>query len=103
MLNRPIPIEQALKKNEHCALLIVSDAGAARGRFDRKRLVNTRKFVEQVGTYWHPIAWLNPMPTSRWAGTTAEHISHLPGLTMFELTEDGLTYAVDYIRGKRHN
>jgi hypothetical protein len=100
MLNRPIPITRALEINAHCALLIVSDAGAARGKFDRERLAKTKKFIEQVGASWHPIAWLNPMPRARWAGTTAERVSRLPGLAMFELTEDGLIHAIDFMRGK---
>jgi uncharacterized protein with von Willebrand factor type A (vWA) domain len=99
-LNRPIQIARALEINAHCALLVVSDAGAARGSFDRGRLVKTKKFIEQVGVSWHPIAWLNPMPRTRWVGTTAERVSRLPGLAMFELTEDGFIHAIDFMRGK---
>jgi hypothetical protein len=37
----------------------------------------------------------------RWPGTTAERIARLPGLVMVELTEDGLTRAIDILRGQR--
>lgn len=100
--NRPVPLAKALQDHRQCALVVVSDAGAARGRIDRgARLRVTRHFVEKVRGEWSPIAWLNPMRRSRWSGTTAERIARLPGLGMFELNDDGLIHAVDYLRGKR--
>ncbi len=101
-LNRPVPLAKALESNRQCALLIVSDAGAARGRIDRgARARQTRAFIERVRGEWTPLAWLNPMRRPRWSGTTAERIARLPGLGMFELNDDGLIHAVDYLRGKR--
>jgi uncharacterized protein with von Willebrand factor type A (vWA) domain len=101
-LNRPVPLATALQDHRQCALLVVSDAGAARGRIDRgARLRQTRRFVERVRSEWFPIAWLNPMLRRRWSATTAERIAALPGIGMFELNDDGLIHAVDYLRGKR--
>jgi uncharacterized protein with von Willebrand factor type A (vWA) domain len=101
-LNRPVPLAKALQDHPHCALLVVSDAGAARGRNDRgARLRETFRFIKKVRGEWTPIAWLNPMRRPRWSGTTAERIARLPGLGMFELNDDGLIHAVDYLRGKR--
>lgn len=56
---------------------------------------------EKLRPDWHPVAWLNPMPRHRWAGTTAARIAALPGLAMAELCQDGLIEAVDCLRGKR--
>jgi uncharacterized protein with von Willebrand factor type A (vWA) domain len=100
-LSRAVDVEAALKQHPACALLIVGDAGAARGRLDRERVRQTRTFVNAVKHVWHPVAWLNPMPPARWRDTTAAATARLPGLTMFPFTDDGLIQAVDYLRGKR--
>jgi uncharacterized protein len=101
MLSRPVALKAAFERHAECALLIVSDAGAGRGRTDRERVRQVRDFVNRVKETWHPIAWLNPMPTTRWRHTTAEGIARLDGVSMFPFTEDSLIEAVDYLRGKR--
>lgn len=100
-LQRRVSLAHALMRSAQSALLIVSDAGAVRGRLDRGRLTQTRRFVEGIKTTWQPIAWVNPMPRVRWTGSTAEHIARLPGLAMFELNDEGWIHAIDYLRGKR--
>ena len=45
--------------------------------------------------------WLNPEPRSRWNGATIRMIRRL--FPMYELTIDGLTEAVDVLRGARPN
>ena len=90
-----------VKQHGACALLVVSDAGAARGATNRRRVEQTKVFVsEAANAAWWPIAWVNPMPRSRWTRTTAERIAAVPGLNMFELNEDGLVQAIDFLRGK---
>lgn len=102
-LTRPLPLAQAIRDHPECPLLIVGDGGAAKGRMNRGRLAGTRAFLQDPRRRadWHPVAWINPLPRRRWAGTTAGRIAALPDLVMAELGEDGLIQAVDYLRGKR--
>lgn len=101
-LVRPTTIEDAQQRHPDCALLVITDAGAARGRLDRDRVAGTRRFLASTaGSSWWPIAWVNPLPPRRWAGSSAARIAALPGATMFELSEDGMVRAVDFLRGNR--
>ena len=103
-LTRPLSLESAGHRHADCAVLVVSDAGAARGHTDRVRVRSTLAFakVAQQMTWW-PIAWANPMPRKRWTGTSAARISASESIAMFELSEDGLIEAIDHLRGKgRH-
>lgn len=100
-LTRPRLLQDVARQHPDCALLVISDAGASRGRTNRERTRSTRRLVELAhAASWWPIAWLNPMPRSRWAGSSAARIATIPGIAMFELTEDGLLQAVDHLRGK---
>jgi len=99
-LRRPVPLRSAMARSPESALLVVSDAGATRGRQDQERVVATQAFVKAARRSWLPIAWLNPMPSARWRGSSAERIARIPGATMLELTDDGLIRAIDYVRGK---
>lgn len=100
-LLRPLAMIDAAKRHGACALLVVSDAGAARGASNRVRAQQTEVFLSAgAAAAWWPVAWVNPMPSRRWQRTTADRIAALPGLRMFELTEDGLVQAVDFLRGK---
>lgn len=103
-LMRPQSLRDVARQHPACALLVIGDAGAARGRSDRERIRSTRTFAELArDAGWWPIAWLNPMPRPRWAGSSAARIAAIPGIAMFEFTEDGLILAVDHLRGKgRH-
>ncbi len=102
-LSRPLDILDTLNDNSECALLVVSDAGAARGRLNRERLSETKNFIKKIKSEWNPIAWVNPMPRKRWLGNTAERIEQLSNVAMFELTESGMIQAIDYLRGKHVN
>jgi uncharacterized protein len=102
-LIRPVEVSDAMRRHPDCPLLVVSDAGAARGTLDPVRVSDTRRFVaEATGGSWRPVAWVNPMPRRRWRGTSAQRIAELRGgSAMFELSDDGLVQAVDFLRGKR--
>ena len=100
-LSGPVKLEDALKQHESSTLLVVSDAGAARGVYNAERVAETRDFLSKVAGRWQPAVWMNPMPRARWKGTTAEAVGRLSGLTMFELTEEKLVLAVDVLRGLR--
>lgn len=80
------------------SVLIVSDAGAARGKLSVERILTTTRFVGQLRAHTALLTWLNPMPSSRWEGTTAAVIAHT--LPMFPMNQDGLAHAIDAARGQ---
>lgn len=88
-LTLPVPLENVLYDcDAHTNILIVSDAGAARGYRKLKRIRTTTEFLFKMKQYSHLIAWLNPIPPERWAGSSAQIIGNLVG--MFAMDEDGL-------------
>lgn len=80
------------------SVLFLSDAGAARGRYDGARARNTRRCVELLRNYTYLYAWLNPVPAARWRDTTAEEVAR--SVPMFPLTREGLIDAVNILRGQ---
>ena len=78
-------------------MLLVSDAGAARGDYDEQRVEDTKKFLEKLHQYTYLYAWINPLPHSRWKGTTAEDIACF--VPMYSLNRDGLNDAINILRG----
>ena len=100
-LTGPVPLENILKEEDRACgpcTLIVGDAGAARGYFDREREEATEKFLRRVGDCTNNYAWINPVPPSRWPGSTAEKVAKMA--PMFPWTEDGLKDAIDRIGGR---
>lgn len=86
---------------EYCqntSVLIVSDAGAARGHYDSIRLEKTKEFLGKVKQTTYLYAWLNPVPRNRWMGSTAWHIAQFS--PMFQLDWEGLNDAVNVLRGQ---
>lgn len=83
---------------EHTGVLIFSDAGAARGGLNIERVEMTEKFLGQLKLKVRYVAWLNPMPYSRWAGTTAGKI--MRSIPMFDLSRRGLDDAISVLRGR---
>lgn len=83
--------------SERTAVLIFSDAGAARGGYSKERYELTKEFLAKLNQHVRYIAWLNPMPKKRWNKTTASEIAHL--VPMFELSRRGLQDAIGLLRG----
>lgn len=79
-------------------VVILSDAGAARGNMDRYRIRETEGFLAALGLRCRRMAWLNPLPVSRWAGTSAGEIAQ--SVPMFSIEGHGIGAAVDHLRGK---
>lgn len=80
------------------ALVILSDGGAARGRYDLLRLLDTIAFVKGAMEWSDRLVWLNPLPSTAWTGTTAAEIArHIP---MFPMDRDGMYRAVNVLRGQ---
>jgi uncharacterized protein with von Willebrand factor type A (vWA) domain len=82
----------------YTALLVISDAGAARGHLDAERVEQTRVFLRKLAQHVRRIAWINPLPNPRWANTTAGEIARLA--PMFDMSRRGLDDAVNTLRGR---
>lgn len=95
----PRPLDQVLAEHaKGASVLIVSDAGAARGRYRSARVACTRAFLQAVGSYTYRYAWLNPLPRDRWPLTTAEDVARLA--PMYPLDREGLIDTVSVLRGR---
>jgi hypothetical protein len=79
-------------------VLIVSDAGAARGGRNQARFRATARVLVQLKQRTALLAWLNPVPEARWPGTTAQLIGAIVG--MYPMDADGFGNAVDVLRGQ---
>jgi len=97
-LTQTIPLTDVLADYAHQAtVVVISDAGAARQRYDVMRLLDTIAFMKALQHYTPHAVWLNPLPATRWANSTAAQIArHVP---MVPLDEWGLYQAVNILRG----
>ncbi|MBE9112493.1 VWA containing CoxE family protein [Nodosilinea sp. LEGE 07298] len=98
-LTMPVLLAEALATcDESTSVLVLSDAGAARGYRMRDRVRGTIRFLQQLKRYTTLLAWLNPMPESRWEGSSAEVIAQ--SVPMFQMDNEGLSNAIDVVRGQ---
>jgi hypothetical protein len=98
-LAEPLSLEKALAEcTPDSSVLVVSDAGAARGYRSMDRIRATTEFLVKLRRRTTLIAWLNPMPQPRWASTSAQFIARL--VAMFQMDPDGFGNAVDVLRGQ---
>lgn len=98
-LTEPIALKEVLESCDNLtSILIVSDAGAARGYRELRRIRTTTSFLFKLKRYSSLIAWLNPMPEERWVGSSAEIIANL--IPMYEMDNNGLSNAIDIVRGQ---
>lgn len=91
----PILLEQLSKRT---VVMIVSDAGAARGGFNQHRLNLTIEFLELLNNRVGYGTWLNPMSQERWDNTTAASIAG--HISMFEVSRQGFQQSIDVLRGR---
>lgn len=80
---RIMPMRQ-LSEGSPRNILIISDAGAARGEFRQQRVDRTYEMLYRLRR--HRVAWLNPIPMSRWKNTSAAKIASY--VKMFEPGND---------------
>ncbi|GAB1543378.1 hypothetical protein NUACC21_60520 [Scytonema sp. NUACC21] len=98
-LTEPIPFEEILEKcDRETSVLIVSDAGAARGYRRMERVRATTEVIFDIKRYTHLIAWLNPMPKERWTSTSAQILSYL--VPMYPMDKEGLSQAINILQGQ---
>lgn len=101
-LTEPVGLKAVLDScDAGTSVLLVSDAGAARGYRAKDRIRGTIRFLTQLKRYTTLIAWLNPMPKHRWVGNSAEIIAN--AVPMFQMDNDGLSNAIDVVRGQALN
>ena len=75
-------------------VIVVSDAGAARGGYNPDRLEETKAFIKSMSK--HRMVWLNPMPVERWKGTTADYVRNW--VSMYEMNERGFVHAIKALK-----
>lgn len=98
-LTKPIEFEPALAQcSNDTSVLVVSDAGSARGYRHLPRVRATTRFLSRLKRQTPLLAWLNPMPVERWVGTSAQMIAVLA--PMFQMDPDGFSNAIDVVRGQ---
>lgn len=92
------PLSEVLGEHVKDSLvLIISDAGAARGHYDGKRVADTQAFLKLLSSYTYLYSWINPLPRERWKTTTAEDIAQ--NVPMFPFTQEGLLDAFLVLQG----
>lgn len=98
-MTAPASLERVLTECDHdTSILIVSDAGAARGYRRMERIRATTEFLVHLKQKTSLISWLNPMPKDRWQSTSAEVIAYL--VSMEQMNNDGMSNAIDVLRGQ---
>jgi uncharacterized protein len=60
---------------QRTTVMIVSDAGAASRSYNPVRLQRTGQFLSRLLPCVRDVLWLNPLPQSRWAGTSASAVA----------------------------
>ena len=101
-LRDPCAADRVLRDHARgAAVVIVSDAGAARGKHDPVRLLDTIAVLKGLKTFTNRLVWLNPVAPGAWAQNTAAQIArHIP---MFPMDRDGMHRAVNVLRGQPVN
>jgi uncharacterized protein with von Willebrand factor type A (vWA) domain len=80
------------------SVLIISDAGAARRKFDIVRLLDTVAMLKAVMAAGAAVAWINPVPQEVWRRSTAGQVARY--IPMYPFTRQGLYQVVDVLRGR---
>ena len=80
-------------------ILIFSDAGSAKGKYNSIRVNKTISFIKMLKTISDKIVWLNPIEERRWEPTSAEYISN--SIPMNEFSREGIYRAMQILQGKK--
>lgn len=100
-LLKPQPLSEVLAEYaNNAAVVIISDAGAAKEHDDILRVLDTVAFMKAVKTHTPRYVWLNPLPQASWAHSSAGRIARY--VPMFALDRSGLYQAVNVLRGQPH-
>jgi uncharacterized protein with von Willebrand factor type A (vWA) domain len=98
-LMSPVPADEVIARHGRgAAVVVISDAGAARGRYDLLRLLDTVAFLKGTKQWSRSLVWLNPLPNTAWSPSTAGELArHVP---MFPMNQAGFYRAVNVLRGQ---
>jgi uncharacterized protein with von Willebrand factor type A (vWA) domain len=67
----PVPLSDVLQSYAAgAAIVLLSDAGAARNRYRISRLLDTIAFMKALRSYTPHYVWLNPLPKRYWLSNT---------------------------------
>jgi uncharacterized protein with von Willebrand factor type A (vWA) domain len=83
---------------QYTSVMIFSDGGAARRKYNTERFSSTLSFLEKLRQRVRHIAWLNPVPRDRWTASIAGNIAK--NVPMFEFDCRGLRDAINVLQGK---
>ncbi|MFO7169270.1 MAG: hypothetical protein DIU80_014695 [Chloroflexota bacterium] len=97
-LLKPRRLAPVLDAFAGASVVLISDAGAARGRVDLLRLLDTTAFLKALAARQARVVWLNPLPRSYWARSTAAQIAR--HVAMLPLDREGIHRAVNVLRGQ---
>jgi uncharacterized protein with von Willebrand factor type A (vWA) domain len=102
-LTLPSPLHEVFARHRGAGLLIISDAGAARGLFSPRRVRETELFLADARRAMVPrsLVWLNPMPRNRWDGSTAGVLADRRLAVVLPLDTASLIRAIDVLRGAK--
>jgi uncharacterized protein len=100
-LTRGVRINDLFAEYAGASLLVVSDAGAARGYLNHRRVELTTNFLAAAQKKLRSVVWVNPMPRLRWRGTTAGRLADSINTIFLPLDTASLIHAVDILRGAK--
>ena len=97
-LTLPIPLNKIFAEcDRDTKVLVISDAGAARGYRRMARIQAITEVLFDIKEYTNLIAWLNPISKERWDSSSASILSHL--VPMFPMDKEGLAQAISVVQG----
>ncbi|HEX7842527.1 MAG TPA: hypothetical protein VF469_33870 [Kofleriaceae bacterium] len=97
-LLQPVPLTTVLRECTGHAVIVVSDAGAARRRYDAVRVLDSLALAKALRAAGASSVWLNPLPEARWTATSAAELAR--HVAMFSLDRNGMHRAVNHLRGQ---
>lgn len=98
---QPVLTSQVLAEFEPArpGVVIFSDGGAARGGWSQERIESTATFIFQLRALGvEYMAWINPMPASRWQKSSAAEIAKF--VPMLSLDAAQMSEAVQVLSGR---
>lgn len=98
-LSKPQPLSDVFRRYVGSSLMVISDAGSARGYLNRRRAAQADNFLKVAKHQCRNIVWLNPMPSDRWSGTTAGLLAG--NINMLPLDPKHMLSAIDILRGNK--
>lgn len=86
------------RREDKFTVIVLSDAGAARGSSNPTRIRIIRTFIQQVRSRGHSMIWLNPFPEERWSTSSAEYIAYF--VDMLAISLKGLKSLPELLKRK---